>query len=562
MKNVVVKTCLAAVVCLALVACGKSQPNEDYIGMKMNAKLIKNIVAEYQSLQGQADDINMPADKGELMALEYQSNREFHTRLYNKDGEMVTELDVHIDDVGPFVCGMARIDLNGTIAYINTKGEVVVPSGKYASGSSFWNDIATVQSEEGKWGVIRKDGSDLFPLEYEKAEIYPNGLIYLAREGEEQYEGAIFKADGTEVMSFQPMSVEAWRCILDYHEDYLLNNVIIVKTEADGFCSIYGDGSIENIGKFYDMGAFDEHKVAWIRAEDYSDICGIINADGKLIIPCEYLYARTTDYGIMMGNKGEKAGVFDFDGKVLWPFEYDNIGSFNRELACVMQGGQWKVIDHEGHSKAVAEGTPVYGKCYQMGTENGYGLATLTGEELLSPTHSWLDEISGTRLVLAYNDREYFNFDTGRPELRGYCQISEDLYNSHFLFDPDGYALFSSVENTDDKVLVDAKGDLLASGASRIGAFYVGDSNKVYYKGKEIAKVDGFFEQPKANCRSGFGFPFLDGIFVYSFDHKGKYTYFINKKGVVAKVDGYVDDDFFCHGLDVKSLFFAWMNPY
>lgn len=566
MKNFIVNACVAAIVCLAFVACGKSQSDEGYIGMKMNAKLIKNIVAEFQLLKEmEAARYIQLGNKGELMAIGYGyesfKTPGSYTRLYNKSGEMVTELNVFIHDVGPFVCGLSRIDFEGTIAYINTKGEFIVPSGKYASGSSFWHDIATVRSDEWKWGVIRKDGSELFPLEYEKAEIYPNGLLYLERHNnQDQFEGGIFKADGTEVLPFQPMSVEAWKCLSN--KSYLLNDVIIVKTKADGFCSIYGDGRIEKIGMFYDLEEFDEHKVAQIRADFNSNICGFINADGKLIIPCEYLHERTTDYGIVMGNKDNKIGVFDFDGNVLWPFDYDDIGYFNRELACVTKDGQWNVIDHDGHSKPVAEGTPVFGKCYQTRSENGCGLATLTGEELLAPTHSWFEEIPGSRLVYAVNDKEFFNFDTGIHALTGVCQMREDYYEG-LSFDPDGFGIFSSRTDIKSKNLYGADGGFITFNVSRIGAFYVGGSaGDVYYKGKEIANLDGLMDKPEINTDPDYGYHFLDGIFVYSFDHKGRYTTFINKKGVVAKIDGYVSANLSCFELDITELFISWMNPY
>lgn len=550
---------MSVIVCICFMACNKSQ-QEKCFGMRMNEKLVKNIVAEVQSLKETPDILNVRiADKCELIAIYYLRDHTSYTRLYNKDGEMVTEMQTYVEDIGPFVCGLSRIELSGTVAYMNTRGEVVIPPGKYEWGCSFWKDVAAVRVEDDKWGIIRKDGSELFPAEYEKAEVYPNGLIFLARYNQDKYEGGIFKADGAEVIPFQPMSVEAWYSLQTYYDSYLLDDVIIVKTESDGFCSINGDGKVDIIGNYYSMDSFDEHKVAKIMA--INNACGFINAKGKLIIPCEYGYVRTNDYGILMCNKNGKLGIFDFDGNILWPFDYDDIRYYNNDLACVKQNNQWLVVDHNGNSKVVDENTSVFGKYYQTNSEDGYshGLASITGEEILSPTHSWFKEIKHTRLVCAVNDDEYYNYDTGELVFNDYCQLRYDAYNSALSFDPDGYAIFSSKRNTDSKFLIGPDGQTLAFDAGRVGNFYVGNSREVYYKGKKVAEVSGFLEKKPASDVD-YGLPFLDGIFVYAFDDKGKYTYFITSKGIIAKIDGYISRDTSCNGVDQFHYFFAWMD--
>ena len=579
MKKSIFKFCAATIAILCLVSCGKSGSEEEYVGMKMNKQLIEKVMAEVQTLEEdpEVSDISV-LDLGGLLELRFKSDRPLHryfvSYFYNKDGEKVAELE-DVDEVGPSDCGVFLVNLGSTVGYMNTKGEVVVAPGKYAKGSScFWHGVAAVCDEDWNWGIIRADGTEMFPLEYKEAKIYPNGLIFLSRDNQDRYEAAIFKSDGTEVMPFQPsLSVEAWNGTTTYDEDYLLNDIIIVNTVAEGddtrynFCSIDGKGQIEEIGKFCEMDEFDKHKVARVRAAWDSKICGFVNADGKLIIPCEYIYLENRDeeYGKVMANKEGKVGVFGYDGNILWPFENEEVYSFNKELACVKRGDQWQVIDHDGNSLNVEGETPVFGKCYQTGTDRAHGLATVTGKEILAPTHSWFEDVPRSRLVYAVNDHEYYNYDTGKQVLEGMFQQYGDVYNSTYSFDPDGYAIYSQEDDAKYKTIVGPDGeDLILGGekVERIGKFYVGD-NKVYYKGKEVADIKGFIDVVEGGYHSRFcGREFLDGIFVFGIDHKGKYTYFVNKKGIVTKVNGYIKPSLACDGMDVRRFFFAYMHRY
>ena len=545
MKKSILMFSVAAIASICLISCSQSESGEEYVGMKMNKQLIQKIMAEVQALEEDPEVSSVSIlDLGGLLELEFNKDQCIHRFVYNEDGEKVSELeDMH---VGPSDCGVFLVNWGSTVGYMNAKGEVVVAPGKYAEGSScFWHGVAAVCDEDRNWGIIRTDGTEMFPLEYTKAKIYPNGLIYLSRDNQDRYESAIFKADGTEVMPFQPsLFVEAWDALLTYEEGYLLNDIIIVKTAAEGddtkykFCSIDGKGQIKEIGKFCDMDAFDKHKVARVRAAWDSKICGFVNADGKLIVPCEYIYVenREEEYGKVMANNEGKVGVFDYDGNILWPFENEEVYSFNKDVACVKRGGQWQVIDHDGNSVNVEEKTPVFGKCYQTGKEREHGLATITGKEILAPTHSWFEDVPRSRIVYAVNDHEYYNYDTGKQVLEGMFQKYGDVYNSTYSFDPDGYAIYSNKENAEYKTIVGPDGEELILGGkqvARIGNFYVGD-NKVYYKGKEVVDVKGFIDVVESGYHSRFcGREFLDGIFVYAFDHRGEYTYFINKKGML-----------------------------
>lgn len=579
MRQTFLAVCVAAIVGICLTSCGQSGTEEEYVGMKMNKQLIEKVMAEVQTLEEdpEVSDISV-LDLGGLLELRFKSDRPLHryfvSYFYNKDGEKVAELE-DVDEVGPSDCGVFLVNLGSTVGYMNTKGEVVVAPGKYAKGSScFWHGVAAVCDENRNWGIIRTDGTELFPLEYTEAKIYPNGLIFLSRDNQDRYEAAIFKSDGTEVMPFQPsLSVEAWNGTTTYDEDYLLNDIIIVNTVAEGddtrynFCSIDGKGQIEEIGKFCEMDEFDKHKVARVRAAWDSKICGFVNADGKLIIPCEYIYLENRDeeYGKVMANKEGKVGVFGYDGNILWPFENEEVYSFNKELACVKRGDQWQVIDHDGNSLNIEGETPVFGKCYQTGTDRAHGLATVTGKEILAPTHSWFEDVPRSRIVYAVNDHEYFNYDTGEQVLEGMFQQYGDVYNSTYSFDPDGYAIYSQEDDAKYKTIVGPDGeDLILGGekVERIGKFYVGD-NKVYYKGKEVADIKGFVDVVEGGYHSRYcGGEFLDGIFVFGFDHKGKYTYFINKKGIVTKVNGYINPNLACRGIDVRRFFHAYMHRY
>ncbi|MBQ8968113.1 MAG: WG repeat-containing protein [Bacteroidaceae bacterium] len=556
--NRLLATVLAAATVVGLFsACSGSSTSEedDYMGTRMNKKLMESLVETYTLAKEDPELRDMWIDGlGELVYIQYRYHDGGSGALINERGEVVLEGEELSDlTFGNFSCGISRLEFSGTVGYMNENAEMVVAPGTYIQGTIFWHDVAAVCTDYHNWGIIRKDGSLLFPTEYEKADVYPNGLILLGRRNQnDTYEEAVYTSEGKEVMPFQPnLSTNAPWGEAD-NELYLINDVIFAKTEKDGYYCIYGDGKMESLGKFYRINGFKEHGIARVDADFNSEKCGFVNTKGKLIVPCEYGHVRTLNHGLVMFDFAKnKCGAYDFEGNLLWPFEYDDIYSFNQDLACVKQGEQWYVINHDGKKQAVESSTSVFGKAYQTNSEDGrqHGLATLDGKVLLEPTHSYFEEILNTRLVCASNDEEYYNYDTGERVLGDGYTIDHWFDNGFGKQYETGVDSKGNVRFSNDGgiELVGPDGKLLpVPTLTRIGGdFYVDATCSVYYRDKKIGKVgNGLLKTIGSGWDKTCGNLCLDGMYFYASTDEGDVTVFVNKKGIVTKVKGIVDKQF------------------
>lgn len=64
--------------------------------------------------------------------------------------------------ISSFINGFASVYNDENIGYINTKGEFVIPFGKYVTGSSFGSGLLEVKDDKSEYHFIKSDGSNVF----------------------------------------------------------------------------------------------------------------------------------------------------------------------------------------------------------------------------------------------------------------------------------------------------------------------------------------------------------------------------------------------------------------
>lgn len=203
----------------------------------------------------------------------------------------------------------AAVKENGKWGVSNRTGQLVIPAQFDAVGMSLSDkeilqeDLQSmpgrdnlIEVRQGKLrGFYTRDGKTVVPLSYVYRSSWTEGTLAVENQ---QKKIAFFKDDGTKLSSF----------IYDEASDFK-ENMALVKRD----------------GKY-----------------------GYLRIDGSEITPA-YSEARPFSGGAAP-VKNKKWGVINASGKVVVPFQYDDVGpSFSDGLLAVKKDSRWGFIDREGH---------------------------------------------------------------------------------------------------------------------------------------------------------------------------------------------------------------------
>lgn len=75
---------------------------------------------------------------------------------------------------------------------------------------------------------------------------------------------------------------------------------------------------------------------------------GVLDSNGKMIIPFEYGKNWYYNDGYFAVTKNKKRGIIDFDGNVIIPFEYEQTIPFSEDLAAVKKDGKFGYVNKSG----------------------------------------------------------------------------------------------------------------------------------------------------------------------------------------------------------------------
>lgn len=201
---------------------------------------------------------------------------------------------------GSFYEGLARVDKNGKIGFINKKGEVVIPL-KYDDALDFKDGIVAVAVGDkfGKFGFIDKTGKETVPLKY------PLGL----------------DKDG-----------------------YYYDNV---KKEH------VSDGTTISLAEEFGYGK--PFAIVSLSGDDTN--YGMLNRKGEIVIPFECSFIKYGDKMIRVqkGNKHNEAtyrwGYFNYEGEQVTPIIYQRasrFGDVEKGVAYVKKDEKWYYINMKG----------------------------------------------------------------------------------------------------------------------------------------------------------------------------------------------------------------------
>lgn len=209
-------------------------------------------------------------------------------------------------------------------AYFDKNNNFIVPFGEYDFADVFGLGRKAIVANKGKYGIIDEYGKLVLPLEYdfiEQPSIYSNyASIFLATK-----QNAVTIFD-------EKLKVIPIKDIASYR-DWDGNIFVTNKENKIGLIDYKGKQTIPFL---YDT-LYNEHSVprisGFIAKKD--GFYGFVSRKNEIIQPFKYnyIYVLKGGYAVYVG-KNNKVGIFDENGKIMIPFEYDAIysTSYNNHL--------------------------------------------------------------------------------------------------------------------------------------------------------------------------------------------------------------------------------------
>lgn len=305
----------------------------------------------------------------------------------DRTGKLV--IPPRFDDAGKFSQGRAEVRMGDLWGYIDTAGVMVVRPQitrqhirKWSGYSGDFSDgLAVVQfRENGRFGFIDRNGSQVIPLKFTGVQDFSQGLAQATMDPDREKIGFINKKGD---WAIPPKFLDA----KDFSEDlaavlfgveggdkwgYIDRNgtrVIPPRFEmagnfSEGLAPVDIDGESAVIDKqgqvvikarpgFYRFGSFSQGRapfhISSHRSKEDRMEMGFMDRTGKVVIAPHFTYVNRFSEGLALVEIDEKMGFIDLSGKVVVPPQYRFAGNFSEGVANIENNrGMCGYIDKTG----------------------------------------------------------------------------------------------------------------------------------------------------------------------------------------------------------------------
>lgn len=277
--------------------------------------------------------------------------------------------------------GLSAFVKEGKCGYIDKKGNIVI-SPEYDFASPFNEGIAAV-SKEGKWGAIDKNGKMVIPIKYDFVQRTSEGVCGVFKDKRCGYIDILgnnvipltakydiinpFRCGTAVVMEGKWMLPTPEKNANETDSDYLnrYREEIKKSTQKNCFGAINKKGELTVELKYQYLSAFSETLAA-------ASIDGkklYINTAGETVLELpQYDLIGTFSEGLAWVKSDKKYGCIDKNGNLIIPTEYDNMPIFTNQYAPVSKNSKWGIIDKDGTIRLPIEYDSV------SKVENGYAI--------------------------------------------------------------------------------------------------------------------------------------------------------------------------------------------
>ena len=274
------------------------------------------------------------------LALVHQGEKYF---FINKEGK---EAFPYNYDTGlNFSDGLALVRKDRKCGYIDTKGnEVIALTDKYY-GTSFHDGLAAVGNNDGKYGFIDKKGELVIPMSFDVDE---GGVT------SEFHEGYAVVCKNEKYGYIDKSGKEVIPCNYDAAFNFSEGMALVIKEGKFGFIDAKGK---EVIPCEY---SYANHFSEGIAVVQKGDKYQFIDKTGKVVLDNSYCVIPSKfqeDFSVV-GKEGEKNeyytqyvyGIIDKNGKEIIPCIYNTCNLFSEGLAVVKKDDIYGFVDKKGNS--------------------------------------------------------------------------------------------------------------------------------------------------------------------------------------------------------------------
>lgn len=262
------------------------------------------------------------------------------------------------------------VQIGNKWGYVTTKGEYVV--NPFLNNADCFSDGLARVEQQGKVGYINQKGTFVIPCEYLGGTSFKNGKAFVT--SPEMYPTCINKK-GKKL--FQVDSVEYVRAFSDGFA------MIITSTRLYGFINEKGKKVIKP--KYASAHDFSEG----LAAIKSGDKWGFINGRGDIVIEPQYTSVGDFKEGLAFVKVNGQYGYIDKKGKMIINPQFDNAANFSEGLASVKTGGSYGFINKNGNyviNPQFGNAEPFSGGL-ALCKQDRYGFINSNGKIVINPTY-------------------------------------------------------------------------------------------------------------------------------------------------------------------------------
>ena len=296
-----------------------------------------------------------------------------------------------------------------------------------------------IVKKDGKYGVVSEKGAVILPLKYSNINSNKNGYTVKLNQ-----KAGLFNSEGKEIIPISyhwvytdkiddniPIVAE----LNDNNAGYIntKNEWVIPPTYQYAFAfqqgvarvkkgrnymyiNLKGEPVIQDFDN-YVIQNFDNYV---IEPSDNTYIVGVrkeckymvYNLNGNLLDTYDGFINNWSGNAIFGVKKGGKWGYIDGYGKVIVPFEYEEVNNFSEGLASVRKDGKWGYINPKNEIVIPIEFTNKEVGFFKNGgaeyyTDRGAGLINLKGEIIAEPKYDSIEYVNGNIAIVSFNGYNY-----------------------------------------------------------------------------------------------------------------------------------------------------------
>lgn len=284
------------------------------------------------------------------MTEEYTDSDLFPARIGEKFGFVKGEVVIppQYDEAEPFSCGLAKVEVNGKVGFIDKQGVLVIPN-RFAAAKVFRDGYCSASLNGEDFGVIDRQGNFVIAPRYVDVEVLAEGLFFTSDKCGNK---GLADAKGI-IVEPQFERIEPWDEVANMEKQLHVFQTFDEEL-GDYFCGfIDSDGNVV-IPPIYDLA--DDFSEGLASVEEFGwPARGFINTRGEVVIPplegitIESLFHE----GLCRVRVGGKYGYIDKTGTMAIAPQFSSAYDFEYGVALVStteddNNKRWGFIDKTG----------------------------------------------------------------------------------------------------------------------------------------------------------------------------------------------------------------------